>query len=68
MNSKVQRKNAVMTSGKCQELPSGNDPLIFIVPTNPKPISYVALDVCKSAVISVADSDRPNFADFLEVK
>ena len=36
--------------------------------TDPEPICCVALDICERAVIRVADPNRPNLADFLEVK
>jgi hypothetical protein len=42
--------------------------LIVVVWANPKPISCVALDICKRPAIGVADTNRPNFADFLEVE
>jgi len=45
-----------------------NDSLILVVRANPKPISCVALDISQGAIIRVADANRPNFADFLEVE
>src|SRR4029077_14195532 len=46
----------------------GNHSFVLIMRTDPEPICCVALDFCERAVISVADPNRPNLADFLEVK
>jgi len=35
---------------------------------DPEPISCIALNVGQRAVIGVADSNRPNFADLFEVE
>lgn len=47
---------------------TGNYPLVFIMPADPKPICSVAMKISEGAVIGVPDSNRPNFSDFLEVK
>ena len=57
-----------MTSDKCQGSPPGNDSLVFIMRTDPEPIRGIAFDISECAVVRVADPNRPNFADFLEVK
>jgi len=45
-----------------------NYPLIFVMPADPEPICSVALDVGERTVVRIADADRPNFANFLEVE
>jgi hypothetical protein len=47
---------------------TGNYPLVFIMPADPKPICSVALKIGEGTVIGVPDSNRPNLSDFLEVK
>jgi hypothetical protein len=49
-------------------LAASNDPLVLVVRTDPKPIDAVALDISQRSVTRVTDSNRPNFADFLEMK
>ena len=45
-----------------------NDALVLIMRPDPEPISCIALDVGQIAVIGIADSNRQNFADLLEVE
>ena len=35
---------------------------------DPKPVDGIALDVSERSVTRIANSNRPNFSDFLEVK
>ena len=49
-------------------LAASNDPLVLVVRADPKPIDAGALDISQGSVARVTDSNRPNFADFLEMK
>jgi hypothetical protein len=48
-------------------LPARNYPLVFGMRANPKPVSGVALNVGQRAVTRIANPNRPNLADFLEM-
>jgi hypothetical protein len=45
-----------------------DDPLVFMMRTDPEPIGRVASQVRQGAITGNADSNGPDLADFLEVK
>jgi len=45
-----------------------NNPLVCVMRADPKPVDGIALDVSERSVTRIANSNRPNFSDFLEVK
>ena len=54
--------------GSVETLPARNYPLVFVMRADPKPISGVSLDIGQRAVTRIANPNRPDLADFLEVQ
>jgi len=57
-----------MSAARLIVLTATNDPLVFVMRADPKPVGDIALDFSERSVTRVANSNRPNFSDFLEVK
>jgi hypothetical protein len=43
-------------------------PIVFVMRADPKPVSNVTLHISQGAIIRVADTNRPNFANFFEMQ
>ena len=61
-------KHEWSTLARAHSLSTGDNSLVLIMRPNPKPVHRIALDIRERPVARVADPNRPDFPDFLEMQ